>query len=43
MIEVRDSQPWKAWSPMLVTPLGIMIEVRDLQPWKALSSMLVTL
>jgi hypothetical protein len=41
--EVRPLQPEKAYSPMLVTLLGIVMEERPLQPEKALSPMLVTL
>ena len=36
-------QPEKAYSPMVVTLLGIVILVRPLQPLNALSPMLVTL
>ena len=32
---VRDVQPWKAPSPMLVTLFGIVTLVRDVQPLKA--------
>ena len=42
IIEVRASQPSKAYSPILVTEFGIVIEVRLEQYPKALSPILVT-
>ena len=42
VIEVREELYAKAWSPMLVTELGMVIEIRDLQPKKAYSPILVT-
>ena len=42
VIKKREKHIWKALSPILVTPLGIVIEVRDLHHEKALSPMLVT-
>ena len=41
-MEVKERQPEKAASPMLVTELGILMEVKELQPEKADSPMLVT-
>ena len=40
---VRELQPIKAPSPMVLTLLGILMIVSDLQPAKALFSILVTL
>ena len=34
LIEVREEQPEKAYSPMLVTPLGMVTEVREEQSLK---------
>ena len=42
VIEVREEQPSKAHSPILVTEAGMVIEVREKQPEKALSPILVT-
>ena len=39
--EVKLLQPWKARSPIEVTPSGIEIEVKLLQPEKAELSMVV--
>ena len=41
-MDVRPLQPKKAWSPMLVTELGMVTEVRPLQQVKAKLPMLVT-
>ena len=40
---VKEEQPMKAYSPMLVTLFGIVMLVKDSQPAKAASPMLVTL
>ena len=42
VIEIRDLQPPKAHSPILVTEAGIEIEVREEQPSKAHLPILVT-
>lgn len=41
MTEVRELQPPKAISPMVVTELGMVMEVREVQPPKASSPMVV--
>ena len=42
VIEVKEEQPLKALSPILVTLLGIVTEVKEEQLRKAHSPMLVT-
>ena len=42
MIDVKLLQYWKAYSPILVTELGIVIDVKLLQPLKVLFPILVT-
>ena len=41
--EVKELQPLKALSSIVVTLLGMVTEVREIQPLKALSSISVTL